>query len=427
MNLLSPAHHVKRHSSHSLPTRLTRTEKSYLIAYLLSLIICLSPMKAASYLTPFLAISVFVLLSQKLMPGLRFSIMVFAALELILLNAAIRDGFILHSGLYSIITYGSFLFIAAIPNKTVRSPRLFERMIPWIKRVVVVEAILGTTQWLYNFITMGGVYPLIGDTVEGTIAPGLGSGGAFSSPMLIINLVFLTLGLLYRGFFYKRTFVIFIMGMSTMVLALVLHVLIFLILAFLCSIFLFLAKGTIRKYTLAIVTLTVGFSLLIFWLYPIQVSHIFTYGTKFVEVRIPKAVIAVESVTVLPEKYPSMLLVGLGPGQFSSRAALIGTGMYYEKFRTIFPSGMSKPFKKYVLEPWLTVRAMETPGSTWKPFASWISFYTEFGVVAVIALIFWIWRLLRRVLKSAQDKYYRQGIVVVTLILFLFLFRALLN
>ncbi len=420
MNMLSPPNHVRRHP-HSPPARLTRTEQSYLFAYLVSLIVCLSPLKAAAYLTPFLAIFIFVLLSQKIKPGLRFGIMVFFAITLVLLNAVNRDGFVLHSGLYTIITYGSFLFIAAIPIRTVGSPRLFERMIPWIKRVVVLEAILGITQWLYNFITKGGFYPFMGDVVDGTIAPGMGSVGALSHQMLTINLVFLLLGLLYWQRLNLNVTLIFAMGLITLVLASVMHVLIFLVLALLGSIFLFMAKGSIKKPALIILVVVGGIGLLTFLLYPTQVSHIYMYGGRFMSVRIPKAVIAVESVTVLPEEYPAMPIVGLGPGQFTSRAALIGTGMYYQNINVELPSGMSKAFREYVLHKWLAVREMESAGSTWKPFSSWISFYTEFGAIATIILILWLRKFLRRVIKAAWGIHYRQGLIVATGTLFLFL------
>ena len=44
-----------------------------------------------------------------------------------------------------------------------------------------------------------------------------------------------------------------------------------------------------------------------------------------VSVQTPRSKITMEAFADLPAEYPAMPLIGLGPGQFSSRAALIGT------------------------------------------------------------------------------------------------------
>ena len=97
-----------------------------------------------------------------------------------------------------------------------------------------------------------------------------------------------------------------------------------------------------------------------------------------------------EALYEIPVAYPIMPLVGLGPGQFSSRAALIGTGTYFggkdPKQIPFLPRGSSREFQEYLESHWVAAVSNQYWGSTQQPFYSWLSVYTEFGVFALLAI-----------------------------------------
>jgi hypothetical protein len=129
----------------------------------------------------------------------------------------------------------------------------------------------------------------------------------------------------------------------------------------------------------------------------------------------------------IPIEYPMMPIVGLGPGQFSSRAALIGTGMYFggDNPRQIpfLPQGSSRVFQDYLEGLWMVAVANPFWGSTQKPFYSWLSVYTEFGVMALVIIFGGAVLLLVRLKRAATNA---EGRVLATatgggIILFLLL------
>jgi hypothetical protein len=122
---------------------------------------------------------------------------------------------------------------------------------------------------------------------------------------------------------------------------------------------------------------------------------------------------AIERVfTDMPDEYPLQPIVGLGPGQFSSRAGLIGTGLYfggpvYARPLPFLPQGMSRAFEDYTLDLWVT-HAERTArgfggGSTNQPFLSWLSVYVEWGALALgAAFALTAFLLLRVRLKTTR-------------------------
>jgi hypothetical protein len=112
--------------------------------------------------------------------------------------------------------------------------------------------------------------------------------------------------------------------------------------------------------------------------------------------------------TELPGEQPLQPFVGLGPGQFSSRASLIATGLYL--------GGPDHPQTVPLLSPQATRIAEEycvsllvqfadkkdVIGSSEQPFFSVLSVYTELGAMGLIAVTLVILEWLRRIRRRVR-------------------------
>jgi hypothetical protein len=114
----------------------------------------------------------------------------------------------------------------------------------------------------------------------------------------------------------------------------------------------------------------------------------------------------------MPAKFPLMPFIGLGPGQFSSRAALMGTGLYFGGvFNShplpLLPQAASGALQDYLLDLWVEEASNKYYGSTQKAYFSWLSVYSEMGGLTIAAVVITLLLLLRRIeLRSrgnAQD------------------------
>lgn len=94
----------------------------------------------------------------------------------------------------------------------------------------------------------------------------------------------------------------------------------------------------------------------------------------------------------LPIDHPSVLLIGIGPGNYSSRSAWLVSGEYLlhqPAYLHITPSDISK---KYVLTIWskkMINEKFKGAGSIiHQPFSSWLSVFAEMGIVALLVFFF---------------------------------------
>jgi len=138
-------------------------------------------------------------------------------------------------------------------------------------------------------------------------------------------------------------------------------------------------------------------------------------------------------------EYPWLPIVGIGTGQFSSRAGLIGTGMYFgspanPRSIPLLPEGMSEPFRLFVFDLWLSlyfdqqgnyVHVMNNTSSTYKPYFSWLSVYVEWGGIVAFVILAIIGRMLWKIHRYASTPERRLNAVAISAeIIFLFLLGA---
>ncbi len=91
------------------------------------------------------------------------------------------------------------------------------------------------------------------------------------------------------------------------------------------------------------------------------------------------------------QKNPMSVVWGVGPGQFSSRAGLIGTGLYFggplhPQHVPFLPTGISEYQSEYLMDLWYGVASVNYYGSSYAPFFSWLSVYSEFGIAGLLVV-----------------------------------------
>jgi hypothetical protein len=383
-----------------------RYKKAYLWTFIIAIILCWSPSNALAYLVPLISVSVFVLLTKS-STVIRNVVVWFLVWGIIIsFYILLAPRFVIHSALLSILTYSSFLMFLAIPRRFVTSLDLLNRMLTWIRWIVIIEALVGITQGLYGFTQTGSFDIANGDFVEGTIHPALPSELSFSNPMFAINMALLLVAILPDLILRRKGYIAVILGGISLIMASVLHVLIMLAMAGLLAILFFWPISVRRRVTyLAGAGLTLALILAFFALRSnFGTADLFARqllsGESYRSIAIQRAVIE------MPHDYPLLPLVGLGPGQFSSRAGLIGTGLYFggpnnPRPLPLIPKGMTKAFEENTLDLWLEITAQNARGiiigSTHNPFLSWLSVYIEWGILALAAVFSLVLFLLIRV------------------------------
>jgi hypothetical protein len=365
--------------------------KAYLVAFIISLFLVWSPSNALAYLAPIIALVVFIAMTKS-GTVIQNVIAWFLVWGIIICSYILfTPDFVVHSALLSVLTYSSFIVVMAIPRRFVASLDLMDRMLKWARWIVVIEALVGITQGIYGFNRTGSFDISNGDFVEGTIHPALASELSLSNPMFAINMALLLIALLPDLILRRKGFFTVLVGSIALIMASVLHVLIMLASAGFLSILFFWPISLRRSMTYLVGTGLTAAVILAFFALRTNFStadgfaRLLLSGESYRSIAIQRAVIE------MPRDYPLLPLVGLGPGQFSSRAGLIGTGLYFggPKFPRplpFVPQGMSQAFEDNTLDLWLRLVETRTKGSTHLPFLSWLSVYVEWGVLVLLAV-----------------------------------------
>jgi hypothetical protein len=120
----------------------------------------------------------------------------------------------------------------------------------------------------------------------------------------------------------------------------------------------------------------------------------------------------------VPETHPWAPIIGVGPGQFNSRAGLIASGLYLEGFEV--PDAhrrVSRASAEHFMPLWLG-GLPPLVGSSWFPFFSVLATYAELGVVGLLVAAAAFVLIVRRI---ARINSYRPRLLSATMVLLLFL------
>jgi hypothetical protein len=120
-----------------------------------------------------------------------------------------------------------------------------------------------------------------------------------------------------------------------------------------------------------------------------------------------------KTLTKLPEEYPSMLIWGVGPGNYSSRSAWIISGKYLLHQPDFIPATPTPLAESYNFTIWTKDMISENflgGGSiTNQPFSTWLSVFAEMGLLGLLffSLIFYlIQRAFNLIIRRHPNSFY---------------------
>lgn len=120
----------------------------------------------------------------------------------------------------------------------------------------------------------------------------------------------------------------------------------------------------------------------------------------------------------LPEHVPWQPLIGLGPGQYSSRASLIRSGQYLQGGRLLLPDHAHPLAERYILSEWRGFVEMSRTSSTFFPFYSWLTVYGEFGLIGLTVVMLLIMLALSVFRRARSTEFPRLHLAMTILLLY---------
>ena len=411
---------------------MTQYHHVYLFVFVFTLVLCWSPLKLGAYFSPWIALTWYILSTKSTRSLVRLILLFVLWVVFTLPHLLFVPNFAYSSALLTLLTYGSFLFILSTPTKPLAGKQLqrkIERIVRWF---VLVQGIIGIVQAIYGFSINRTFDVDNGDYVEGTIHLALTAERTFSNPMFAVNMAMLLLYLFPFVLIYRKDRFIFAIGLVSLILASVLHVLLFFAVAAVLAFIFYAPKILLYRRTHFFVATMLLISAISIYVLQHNVSTISSFVKTTLNGNTPRAQIVLRTMSDMPVEYPLMPVIGLGPGQFSSRAGLIGTGMYFgspnnPKPLPLLSPSMSKPFHDYLLDLWLSLQlsnSVNKTSTTYKPFFSWLSLFSEGGAVVFIIMLISVWRVLAYARKGDKDKkfqYYLNRLAFGTGVIFIFL------
>lgn len=378
---------------------LARFQRSYWHCFLAALVICWSPFNALAYALPPAIVGWLIYRGRSRAVLRRSALAAFTFIAFLALHIVVEPRFYLPSGILSFLTFGSLLLLVAIPAKALSSPRLLTRVRTACLWTLGLQGVVGLVQGLTAALASG-FDGDSGDAVEGTIHLALQPERTFSNPMFAVNVLALLIFLAptLRGRSAPPWQVI--VAAVALALASVMHVLIIgagVIIGSSALMGFSLFDRRMRRVVLGVILLF----LLVALAMPQNASLVERYAYGMAEGRYPRAEVTLRAWGPLRHDYPAVPLVGVGPGQFSSRAALMATGRYFGGTTNYQPlpllgGGAADPFREFVADLWLRSGSIAYYGSTHQPFYSWLTFAVEFGFVAFVAVAVALVLLVRR-------------------------------
>ena len=391
---------------------------TYFQAFLMAVVLCWSPFNLMAYFAPFFFLLWVMLRSGSQIVVRNVVLITLSWLSILLFYKVIYRDFVVGNGMLAFLTYGSFFPLLAIPSKYLANRDLLWRMLRVVAAVVVLESTLGLVQAFYGTLQTGGFDLSNGDYVEGTIHPALITEGSFSNPMFAAIMATSLTFLLSYYFISGRGKGALILGFFVFVLASVLHVIVFLLGGFVIAFLLFRPKWTLRGrrlkgiYILVIVLalMPVGMG----YFLSSNVANLIPVAAQILSQRYPKTAVMFRFYTEVPEDYAAAAApyIGLGPGQYASRASFMGTGMYFfggpmsSKRSNIPFTAMSAPFELFVEDLWIDALTNPAYGSssTAKPQSSWNAVLSEFGLVGSALLLLILGAIMVKVKRHIRNE-----------------------
>jgi hypothetical protein len=387
--------------------------RAYFLGFVAVLVGCFTPFKALGYALPGL-FTLWIALHGGVVRNRMFAIGFAIAAGLAVYGLVVRE-FLIVNYLVAALTYSTVIPILAIDSRWLASRVLLGKMIAAMVPMILVQGVIGIVQAVYGALQSGSFGSDNGDRVAGTIYPHFEPENAFSNPMFAVNMAMMLLVCLsLPSALDRRRRRALIIGAVSLVLASVVHVLVFLVGAIVVAIFLVRSpragEPTTRSRLLILLLLVTGLSYVAL---PDNVANISRVAEKALDleaVDVPRAIMLGRVLIDLPDEDPAQPYVGLGPGQFSSRASLIMSGMYLggedaPKGLPFVAPRVTRLADDYCIALMVAARdANADVGSSQQPFFSWLNVYTETGVLGLLIVFGALGRALLRVAVRARER-----------------------
>ena len=383
---------------------MSRTQSAYYAAFICAVLLCFSPSKAAGYAAPAVAIGIYCVMAGSTEVIRRLAIGFVCFLLYVAVFGLANTEFRFLNAMMALLTYSGILVIVVIPSRGRAGPVLNEKTRRVATVVLLIEAAVGIVQSLAQFIATRSFDSSNGDHVQGTIHLGLDTDGAFANAMFAINMTLLTLYLWScgpRGGARRR--VVIGLAVFVVLLASVLHLTALAIVAFfLGTLFGMTGKKALIHLSRVVVFGTVAIGLLTV-LTPGNLGTFAEAWRAFSSGRSVRMRMIQRVLLEMPRDYPLMPFVGLGLGQFNSRAALMCTGRYFvgaggQSAAGLLPvTEMSPAQDSYFRDLWESNMMDTSYSAIVKPYFSWMSVYTELGTAGLICAAVAFSFLLRRI------------------------------
>ena len=396
-------------------------DKVFYEVFMLAILIMWSPLKSLAYVASFFALG---WLLYRTNSGRTFQrlLLVSSALALItvfyyLFHAYLGSNFLLPNVLVSLFMYSPFFFLLVAPAPANTDEAYgYEKYARVLVVVAWVQGVVGSLQYVAAKTSS----IASGDAVQGTVSPFsfLASGAGFGNQIFAISIIFTLLFLLPYVIVHRKGRWGFLVALTALMLALVVHAFIALLISAFVTVFLFREHLLFSQFKVfAIATASVLVLVLVLAAF---MSSFVRNSLMYVQIYEggdnPRSEAVAIALDQLPAAYPMVYFTGLGPGQYSSRAGLISSGYYFSGFEgpqagEFFLNSMSVPFREFVFPSWQaygTNDARYGNSTMSRPFFSVLSVYTELGLVFTLGLIaavgYWVYQLRRIYLRAYREQ-----------------------
>ncbi len=417
-------------------SELTDFQNKFFWVFVFSALMCFSPLKTLAYFIPFIIV-IFLLIfsSERLIifaKMIKF-IVILTAVFLIYFIISDSSDFSKQNYLLAIVTFSCFIPLFVLDYRKLGNQALLRKTLGFLLILFSVEGIVGIVQGVFGFMQNGIFSADNGDIVQGTIFPHLRPENTFSNPMFAISMILIFISLTARIFyFHERKNWLIIIGLLSIVLASVVHAIIFLGLAILIS--LFIVRPKLKdlginsvKSKVASMGLIIIFIMATAYFIGDNFKNIPDFYNLIVSEKVPRSTIVTNVLVDIPHDTPSSRWLGLGPGQFSSRASLIGSGTFiggYNDARSItfLEPRASSSVKQYLIpliEAWAGVT---WSSSTFQPYLSLLTIIAEVGFIGLGIFLYFVGKVVVSVKNTIEKEPEKKSLGFVFLTGFVFIF-----
>ena len=389
--------------------------RAYFVGFVVVLVSCFTPLKALSYLLPGL-FTLWIVLHGGVRRNRMLAVLIAIVAGAAVYNLIVRE-FLIANYLVAAVTYSTIIPIVVIDSRWLASRALLEKLIAAMAAMILVQGTIGIVQAVYGAVQSGSFSGKNGDHVTGTIYPHLDAENAFSNPMFAVNMVLMLLVCLsLPGALDARRRRWLIVGAIALVLASVVHVLVFLVAAVVGAVIFLRARqsaaqgSATRNRLLVLLVLVAGLTYVALPEDVANISNVAETMLDLEDINIPRTIMLGRVLIDLPDEEAAQPYVGLGPGQFSSRASLIMSGAYLggedaPKSLPLIAPRMTRLTSDYCVALLVAAReSSEDFGSSQQPFFSWLDIYTETGLLGMVIVFGSIARLLLRIRAQARTR-----------------------